>query len=170
MWDRIVRAARLDKSVYEEVEADKSATGQAIVLVVLVAIATAIGTGTGGGFGALIATLVSALAGWAIWAWITYFVGTKILPEPQTEADWGQLARTLAFAQSIGLLRVFGFIPVLGVLIVFATVIWQLVAMVIAVRQALDYTFTARAVVVILIGFIPYAIVLGLLNRLLFSD
>jgi hypothetical protein len=170
MWDRIVRAALLDKAVYEEVEADKSATGQAVTLVVLVAVASGIGTGVGGGVPGLLSSAAIALAAWAIGAAIVYFVGATILPEQQTEADWGQVARTLAFAQSIGLVRILGFLPVIGVLIVLASLVWQLVAMVIAIRQALDYTSTFRAVAVILIGFIPYVVALGVLNALLSGD
>jgi hypothetical protein len=167
MWNRIVRAALLDKSVYEEVEADKSATGQAVTLVVLVAVASGIGIGVGGDVLDLISSAAIALAAWAIGAAIVYFVGATLLPEPQTEADWGQVARTLAFAQSIGLVRILGFLPVIGGLIIFASLAWQLVAMIIAVRQALDYTSTFRAVAVILIGFIPYIIALGVLSSLL---
>jgi hypothetical protein len=170
MWNRIVRAALLDKTVYEEVEADKSATVQAVALVILVSVATGIGVGADGGISGLLASAALAMAGWAIFAAIVYFVGATILPEKSTEADWGQVARTLAFAQSIGLVRILGFLPLVGVLIVFASLIWQLIAMVIAIRQALDYTSTVRAVVVILIGFIPYVIVMGLLNTILFSD
>lgn len=170
MWDRIVRAALLDKAVYEEVEADRSATGQAVTLVVLVAVASGIGIGVGGDVLGLISSAAIALAAWAIGAAIVYFVGATIIPEPQTEADWGQVARTLAFAQSIGLVRILGFLPVIGALIVLGSLVWQLVAMVIAIRQALDYTSTVRAVAVILIGFIPYIVALGVLNALLSGD
>ncbi len=102
---------------------------------------------------------VEGIGLWALWAWITYYVGTTIFKTEKTEANWGQLARTLGFAQSPGVFKVFGFIPVLGPLVFFIASIWQLVAMVIAIREALDYTSTWRAVGVALVGFIPYVVV-----------
>ncbi|MBW1797823.1 MAG: hypothetical protein JRJ21_05335, partial [Deltaproteobacteria bacterium] len=93
LTDRMIRAAKLDVNVYEEVEADKSAMGQAMWVVVLSSVAAGIGSsGTTGVSGLLIGTIVALIA-WFVWAFITYFVGTKILPEPQTSADYGELLR-----------------------------------------------------------------------------
>ena len=97
---------------------------------------------------------IAALIGWFIWAFVTYFVGTKILPEPQTKADYGELLRTIGFSSSPGVLRILGVIPLLDIIINVACGIWMLVAMVIAVRQALDYNSTWRAVGVCVIGWI----------------
>ncbi len=166
MIKRMIGAAKLDIATYEEVEADTSATRQAMVVVVLVALATGIGTYGSGGPAGLVVGIVAGIGAWALWAWITYFVGTTLLKSAETEANWGQLARTLAFAQSPGVLKVFGFIPVLGPWVFFIASIWQLVAMVIAIRQALDYTSTWRAVGVAVVGFIPYVIVIGLVYAL----
>ena len=157
MLRRMVGAATLNVNVYEEVEADTSATRQALLVVTLVAIATGIGS-IGSGVAGFISGMVIGLVGWALWAWITYFIGTKLLKTPETHANWGQLARTLGFAQSPGVLKVFAFIPVIGGLIYLAVLIWTLVTMVVAVRQALDFTSTGRAVGVVLLSFIPYAI------------
>ena len=112
MIKRMIGAAKLDIATYEEVEADTSATRQAMVVVVLVALATGIGTYGSGGPAGLVVGIVAGIALWALWAWITYFVGTTLLKSAETEANWGQLARTLAFAQSPGVFKVFGFIPV----------------------------------------------------------
>ena len=152
--NRMVRAAKLDVNLYEEVEADKQAMGQAMGVVVLASLAAGIGSvGTTGIRGLLLGT-VAALAGWFIWALITFFVGTKLLPEPQTEADYGELLRTIGFSSSPGLLRILGVVPILGPIIFIGSGIWMLVAMVIAVRQALDYRSTWRAVGVCIIGWI----------------
>jgi hypothetical protein len=152
--NRIIRAAKLDVSLYEEVEADRNAMGQAMGVVILSAIAAGIGSiGTTGVAGIFVGTL-AALVGWYIWAYITYYVGTKFLPEPQTKADLGELLRTIGFASSPGLLRILGIIPFLSGIIFMATGIWMLVAMVIAVRQALDYNSTPRAAGVCLIGWV----------------
>jgi hypothetical protein len=151
---RMVRAAKLDVNLYEEVEADKQAMGQAMGVVVLASLAAGIGSvGTTGISGLLLGT-VSALIGWFIWAFITFIVGTKILPEPQTEADYGELLRTTGFSSSPGLLRILGVVPILGKIIFIVCGIWMLVAMIIAVRQALDYKSTWRAVGVCIIGWI----------------
>jgi hypothetical protein len=98
---------------------------------------------------------------------LTFFIGTKLLPTPQTHADWGQLARVLGFAQSPGLLRVLGVVPLLGPLVFFITGVWTLIAVVIAVRQALDYTSTLRAVGVCIIGWVVQIVLIYLLGFLL---
>ena len=156
MVDRMIRASRLDVDLFEEVEADTSATRQALSVVVLVALATGLASLATTGLSGLFVGVVVSIAGWAIWAWIVYLIGTKIIPSHATHADWGQLARTLGFAQSPGIFRVLGLVPVVGIFIFSAASIWMLVAMVVAVRQALDYTSTRRAIAVVLIGFIPY--------------
>ena len=91
----MIGAARLRTETYEEVEADRSATRQAMAVVVLVALATVIGNLGSGSITGLVVGIVVAIVGWAFWAWITYFVGTTIFRTPETQADWGQLARTL---------------------------------------------------------------------------
>jgi hypothetical protein len=160
--DRIIRAAKLDVELYEEVEADKGAMGQAMGVVVLSGVAAGIGSvGTSGIAGILFGT-IAALVGWYIWAYVTYFVGTKFLPEPQTKADHGELLRTIGFSSSPGILRVLGIIPFFYGIIFLITGIWMLVAMIIAVRQALDYKSTLRAVGVCVIGWIIQGIILWL--------
>ena len=167
MIERMIRASRLDINMFEEVEADTSATNQALLIVALVALATGIASlGTTGLIG-LFVGVVSAIVGWALWAWILHLIGTKIMPSHSTHADWGQLARTLGFAQSPGILRVLGLVPVVGNIIFAVASIWMLVAMVVAVRQALDYTSTWRAIAVVLIGFIPYLLLMYMAFALL---
>ena len=165
--DRIIRAAKLDVRLYEEVEADREAMGQAMAVVVMSAVAAGIGSlGTGGLLGIVGGTML-ALVGWLIWAFLTYFIGTRLLPEPQTKADFGELLRTIGFASAPGLLRVFGVIPGLGALVFLVAGIWMLVAMVIAVRQALDYRSTWRAVGVCLIGWLAQVVILILAGPLI---
>jgi hypothetical protein len=94
---------------------------------------------------------------------LTYFIGTKLLPEPQTKADHGELLRTIGFSSSPGLIRVLGIIPVLQSIVFPVAAIWMLVAMVIAVRQALDYSSTLRAVGVCLIGWVIQIVLFVLL-------
>ena len=159
--ERIVGAASLNPLTYEEVEADKSSMGQAMTIVLLSSIAA--GFGTGEGILAGIAGALMALAAWFVWAFLTYLIGTKLLPQPQTEADVGQLLRTTGFAASPGLLRILTIIPGLGSIIGFAVSVWMLATMVVAVRQALDYTSTWRAVGVCLVGWLILVLVTAVL-------
>ena len=161
--DRIIRAAKLDVNLYEEVEADKGALGQATTVVIISSIAAGIGSFQTGGFVGILMGTIAALAGWYVWAWLTYLIGTKLLPETQTKADLGELLRTIGFSSSPGLIRVLGIIPGFTGIVFFSAGIWMLVAMVIAVRQALDYRSTLRAVGVCAIGWIIQMLVMWLL-------
>ncbi len=159
LTDRMIGAALLNVPTYEEVEADTEATPQAMIVVVLSSLAAGVGGFSLGGVSGLLYGLVASLLGWAVWAGIIFLVGTKLLPEPQTRSDVGELLRTLGFAQSPGILRVLGIIPLLGWIVSIAASLWMLVTTVIAVRQALDYKSTGRAVAVCLIGFIAYVVI-----------
>ena len=165
--DRIVRAAKLDVHLYEEVEADRGALGQAMSVVVLSSIAAGVGSIARAGLGGILMGTITALVTWYLWACLTYFIGAKLLPEPQTRADVGELLRTIGFSSSPGLIRVLGIIPGLASLVFLIASVWMLVAMVIAVRQALDYSSTLRAVGVCFIGWIVQGLIFMLLFYLL---
>ncbi len=167
LGDRMIRAAKLDRGLYEEVEADTGATGQAMLVVVLSSVAAGIGSAGVGGLKGLLFGALSALVAWYIWAFLTYFIGTRILPESQTEADVGQLLRTIGFSSSPGLLRIFGIVPGLTGIVFLGCAIWMLVAMVIAVRQALDYHGTGRAIGVCLIGWVVQVVIIALVMMFL---
>ena len=152
--NRIIRAAKLNAALYEEVEADKRALGQAMGVVVLSSIAAGLGSIGGAGLIGILVGTITALISWFIWAYLTYFIGTKFLAEPQTKADPGELLRTIGFSSSPGLIRVLGIIPGLRWIVFLVGGIWMLVAMVVAVRQALDYQSTLRALGVCIIGWI----------------
>ena len=151
---RLIGALAIDPVIYEEVEADPSATGQALAIVVLSSLSAGIGAfgwGTASVRGILFISGL-ALLSWVTWAVITFEIGTRLMPEPGTRADVGQLLRTIGFAATPGMLRIFGIVPGATVPAFVITAIWMLVAMVVAVRQALDYTSTARAVAVCGLG------------------
>ena len=167
LGERMIRAAKLDASLYEEVEADRGALGQATAVVVLASLAAGFGSVARGGVGGFLFGTIAALAGWYVWAFLTYWIGTRFLPEPQTQADYGELLRTIGFSSAPGVIRVLGVIPALTGLVFLVASIWMLVAMVIAVRQALDYTGTLRAVGVCLIGWIVQILILAVLLALL---
>ena len=153
--ERVIGAAKLDPETYEEVEHDRNAMGQALGVVLLSSLSAGIGSILYMDLlTAVVVGTIAALLGWVIWAFLTWFIGTRLLPEPTTEADMGQLLRTIGFASAPGMLRVVGVIPGIGGLLMLACDIWMLAAMVVAVRQALDYTSTWRAVGVCVIGFV----------------
>jgi hypothetical protein len=162
--ERLLRAARLDRAVYEEVEQDRTATGQALAVVALSSVAT--GVGLRAGAQGIVVGLVAGVIAWAVWAALIYWIGAKMLPEPDTRADWGELARTLGFASTPGLLRVLGVVPVLGELVFLVTGVWMLVATVVAVRQALDYKSLPRAIGVCVVGWLAQVAVFYLLTQL----
>ena len=159
--ERAIGAARLDVATYEEVEADPSALGQAMAIVVIASLASGLGSSlASGGQGAgIIGGMILSVIGWFVWALVTYLVGTRILPTPETKCDLGEMLRTTGFSAAPGAFGILGFVPLLGGIILFVAWLWQLAAMVVAVRQALDYTSTGRAVGVCLIGFAAYLLI-----------
>jgi hypothetical protein len=166
---RMVRAARLEARVYEEVEADTGAMGQALGVVLLSSIAAGLGNFVRGGLSGLILGTVTALLGWYVWAYLIYLIGAKLLPAPQTQTSHGELLRTLGFASAPGVLRVVGVLPGLTGAAFLVAALWMLITTVIAVRQALDYESTARAVGVCLIGWLVQMLML-LVLLLLFGQ
>jgi len=165
---RAIGAARLNVSVFEEIEADRTATGQALLIVVLSSLAAGIGLTAGVYNAPVLHRVMLALLLWVFWAISTYIVGVYLMPEPQTQTNVGELLRTIGFAASPGVLRIAGMVPVLGGTIYAISTVWMLVAMVIAIRQALDYNSTGRAVVVCIITGMIGVVMAVLFGALLF--
>lgn len=161
LTDRLMGVLRLDPAAYEEIEHDGSATTQAAIIVVAVAIASGIGTITEG-IGGFIGGILAALLGWVIFAGLVYLVGTRLLATPATSASWEEVARTMGFAYTPNLLAVFGFIPILGWIVALIGAIWALVASIVAIRQALDFS-TGRAIGTALIAAVGYIILAAIL-------
>jgi hypothetical protein len=164
---RLIGAISLDSTIYEEVEADRAATGQALAVVLLSSLAAGIGSRglVGTTIAGIVFIAVVALIAWAAWALVILQVGGRLLPEPETRVDVGELLRTIGFASAPGLLRILGVMSAVTIPVFVVTAIWMLLAMIVGVRQALDYRSTARAVAVCGIGFllaVTIAVVLGL--------
>lgn len=151
--DRMMGAAFLNIDTYEEVEHDQNATGQAAAVVAMVAVAQAIGASPLGILGAGKAA-VAALVGWLVWAGITYLVGDKIFGGT---ASWGELLRTLGFAQAPGILGIFGIIPILGWPVTAFAAVWMLVTAFIAIRQALDFG-NGKTLATVVVGWLVYTV------------
>ena len=164
---RIVGAAALDAAIYEEVEADERATIQAGVVVLFSSAAAGIGATGWGGHALTNVVFVSiiALLAWAAWALVIFEIGVRVMPQPQTRSNVGELMRTIGFATAPGCLRVLGVLPGVTLPVFALTAVWMLAAMIVAVRQALDYENTARAIAVCTLGWVlatAIAIALGL--------
>jgi hypothetical protein len=165
---RAIGAARLEVPVYEEIEADRTATDQALVVVVLSSLAAGIGLSSGLYNAPVLHRVLLALLLWVFWAISTYIVGVYLMPEPQTRTNVGELLRTIGFAASPGILRIFGLIPAIGGTIYVMSTVWMLVAMVIAIRQALDYNSTGRAIAVCVVTGMIGVVAAALFGALLF--
>jgi hypothetical protein len=147
--DRMRGAALLDIATYEEVEHDTEATGQAAVVVIIVAVCSAIGAVWRGGPSIIMAP-VTAILGWLLWSAVAYIIGDKLLGGTAT---WGELLRTVGFAQSAGVLMIFGIVPILGGIVRVVVGLWLLVAGIVALRQALDFS-TGKAIVTAFLGWL----------------
>ena len=157
--DRVVGAMKLDENAFEDVERDPTAIGQAVGVIVLAAVAAGIGNIYWGGLTGIVTGALMSILSFLIWSAIVWLVGTKVLPEPTTNADFPQTFRTLGFAASPGLASVITIIPLLGYLLMFLIWLWQIAAMVVAVKAVLDYSTVGKAVVVVLIGFVVNIVV-----------
>lgn len=163
---RFIGAAALRASAYEDVEGDRRAIWQALATVLLSSLAAGVGARAFGSGGATDIVFFSAVAlmAWVAWAFVVYYIGTGILAEPQTRADLGQLLRTTGFAAAPGVVRVLGVFPGMTAPVFAAAAVWMLLAMIVGVRQALDYSSTRRAVAVCVLGWvlaIAFGIVIG---------
>ena len=156
---RMKGAAMLHVPTYEEVEHDTTATGQAAIVVVITAVAAAIGAAWRGGPGVLSAVL-GAVVGWLVWAGLTYLIGDKLLGGTAT---WGELLRTLGFAQAPGVLLALGIVPFLGAIVMVVVSVWLLVTGIIAIRQALDFG-TGKAIATALLGWLAQVLLRALLG------
>jgi hypothetical protein len=149
-------AAKLSVGTFEDVSGDRGATQQAAAVVVVVSIAT--GIGFGDDILELFKRPVIGLAAWGAWTLVVYIIGTKLLGTAEVHASWGQIARVLGFAQSPGMLRALGWIPLVGEPLVILSALWQLIAVLFALSHVLDYKSTWRLLIVAVLTVIPYGV------------
>ena len=157
--DRVKGVLFLDVKTFEEIEADKTANGQALVVVIAASLAAGLGAGIQLGVIGLLRETIGALVGWVMWAGVTWVIGSKLLPEPQTRTDMGELLRVIGFAYAPQLFAFFAFIPFLSGIVSTIVAFWLLAATILAVRQALDYVSTLRAAAVVLIGWLIFVVI-----------
>lgn len=167
--NRLIRAAKLDVSLYQEIIEDAGTLNQALIVVLIYSMAVGYGSfGRAGAIGANIG-MITTLLGWYVWAFSTYIVGARMLPEARIQPDRKALLRVMGFASAPGILRVLGFIPGFGIVVLLAAAGWMIAAATVGVKQALNYESTARALGVCIIGLIISAVFQGLLIIMLFS-
>ncbi len=157
--DRVKGVLFLDVKTFEEIEADTTANGQALLVVIVASLAAGLGAGIQLGVIGLLRETIGALVGWVMWAGVTWVIGSKLLPEPQTRTDMGELLRVIGFAYAPQLFAFFAFVPFIGVIVSTIVAFWVLAATILAVRQALDYENTWRAVAVVLIGWLIFVVI-----------
>ena len=171
--ERVVGALKLDANTFEDIERDPTAMGQAVGIIALAAGAGSLGNIWRLGFGSIIFTILISICAYLLWAVIVWLVGTKLMPDPATKADFAETFRVIAFAASPGLLGVVSIVPFVGWLVMLILTpiiwIWSMAAMVVATRQVLDYTDTFKAVIVVLIGFVVYLVFWGTMMMLSFG-
>lgn len=164
--ERVVGAMSLKASTFQEIEHDTTAMGQAAGVIVLAAVSTGIGNVYYGGVSGIVSGIIMSLIGYAVWALVVWLVGTKVMADPATKADFPETFRTIAFAAAPGVLGIVTIIPILGWLLLFVLWLWQIAAMVVAVREVLDYTDTIKAVIVVVIGWLIQLVVIAILGMM----
>ncbi len=150
--ERMLRAIRLDPSLYGEVIQQPEALSQTIRIVIISGISAGIGSlGRGGVMGALIVS-IGAIISWVIWAYFVMAFGMKVMPESEVIVNQGDFFRAIGFSSAPGVIRVLGIVPYLYFISVFIGHIWMIVSMVVAVKQVLNYKTDLQAFKVCLIG------------------
>jgi hypothetical protein len=168
--DRLFRAAKLDVSLYQEIVDDAKTFNQALIVVFIYSMASAFGTfGALGGPTKTNIVMVTTLLGWYVWAFSTYMVGARILPESNTRADRKAVLRALGFASAPGILRVLGFMPGTGLVVLLVATGWMIAAATVGAKQAFNYESTYRALGVCIIGMIISAVFQMIMFIMLFS-
>ena len=168
-FNRALRAAKLDASLFDEVMADAKAMTQAIIVVFIYGAAVAYGTFGRAGVAGINSAILITLIGWYIWAFSTYFAGVRLFPETGTTGDRKAFMRAMGFASAPGWLRLLGLVPGLGGVIFVGASVWMLVAAVVAVKKALNYESTYRAAGITVVCWILSTIFQGLLYIIVFS-
>jgi hypothetical protein len=157
--ERVKGVLILDARTFEEIEADTTANTQALLVVVAGSVAAGLGAGVRLGFVGLLRETLGGLIGWVMWAAVTWFIGAKLLPEPQTRTNMGELLRVIGYAYAPNLFAFFAFLPLLEAVVGTVVAFWLLAATIVAVRQALDYVSTLRAAAVVLIGWLIFVVI-----------
>jgi len=159
LGERMVGAMKADVKTFQEIEADPTAIGQAVTVIIIAGVASLIGNVFRSGVFVGMMSLVVTLITYALWSLLVVLIGTKVMPEPATKADFNEAFRVVGFTAAPGVFNVLAIIPFLGPLISFVISLWMIVIGVIAVREVLDYSNTGRAIIVCLLAMVAVWII-----------
>jgi len=159
LTSRLVGVLKLDAQAYEDIEHDRKATAQALTVVILGSLAAGLGAGLTFGPTALVRETIGGVAGWVMWAGVTYLLGARVWPESETRTDMGELLRTIGFSYAPSFFSIFGVLPLIGGAVRVVVALWLLATTVVAVRQALDYRSTAKAFQVVFAGWLIFVLI-----------
>ena len=157
--NRVFRSIKIDPDVYDEVQKDKTATLSAAFVVVISSLAAGIAAKQLGASSFIFAPILSLLS-WFVWAYIVYFVGVKLFPDPKTKTTHAALLRAIGFSSAPGIIRVFGFTPELMTVTFIGSALWMLACMVVAVRQTLNFKSLWKALGVVIMSWFVQAFLL----------
>jgi hypothetical protein len=157
--NRVFRSIKIDPDVYDEVQKDKTATLSAAIVVVMSSLAAGIAAKHLGASNFILAPILSLLS-WFVWAYIVYFVGVKLFPDPKTKTTHAALLRAIGFSSAPGIIRVFGFTPELMTVTFIGSALWMLACMVVAVRQTLNFKSLWKALGVVIMSWFVQAFLL----------
>lgn len=158
-FNRVFRSIKIDPDVYDEVQKDKTATLSAAVVVVISSLAAGIAAKQLGASNFIFAPILSLLS-WFVWAYIVYFVGVKLFPDPKTKTTHSALLRAIGFSSAPGIIRVFSFTPELMTVTFIGSALWMLACMVVAVRQTLNFKSLWKALGVVIMSWFVQAFLL----------
>ena len=149
-------ALALDAGAFEDIERDRRADMQSVLVVLSVSAAAglaAIGLGLAGPAG-FVAGAIVMLGAWVLWVAAIAAIGTVTLAEPQTRSDVHELLRVLGYAAAPGLFLALAVMRAAAPIVLAIVAVWMIAAAVLAVRQALDYRSTVRAAAVCVIAWL----------------
>ncbi len=150
----IFKSIKLDKSLYT----DSGNFGEASIyfaglIMILDGVAGAVAANT------VIKTAIgmsglTAILTWFIWAILIYVLGVKIFPDKQTKVSFKKVLTAVGFAHAPGLLRFFAVTPELMIPIIFITQFWIFAALIISIRQILNFKSNLKSFGIVFLSFL----------------
>jgi hypothetical protein len=154
---RLLRAIRLDRSLYREAAEDRGALGQAMAIVVIACIAAAFGSSIGLEKNFLVWALTTFI-GWSIWAFTIYLLGTRVFFPGFRKDVPRDIFRVLGFASAPGIFKALGAIPGLTIIVFVAAELWTLIAATLAVKETFRTNSLVRSVFIVLAGWVAQVV------------
>lgn len=153
---RMLRAAKLEKSLYKDVSSKSSFGKEAVYIVAIAGLANGLGVAAKTErAGSIITGVVLTILAYYLWSWLISFVGNKVFG---ARAEYDSVRRAIGYAHAPYTLTFFSFLPFVGGLLDVVGGIWLLVAGVAATRHSLNVG-TGKAVVVAFIAWVLVSLI-----------